>query len=216
MTDIRTAHPKTRFLQACKKAFEGRAKRSYFEHTGALMTADGSDDHLIKLEAKPKGEAFTFMLNDVPDEAAVPDSDEEPDDVAPRREEGDGSAELELDEEDDPDDEDAPPAPREAPDGFAFAATPPAEAALAYSKEALLAADALVGKSILFNWPVVGWHVGVIQRRVLDGRIKRDKAQCNFYIYYEVDEDEVCQGSKSVSKVCMANVVYELPPPYYY
>ena len=158
------------------------------------MTADGSDDHLIKLEAKPKGETFTFMLGDMPDEAAMPDPDEEPDDVAPRREEGDGGAELELDEEDDADDEDAPPAPREAPDGFAFAATPPTEAALAYSKEPLLlAADALVGESILFNWPVVGWHVGVIQRRNFDGRVKRGKSKCNFYIYYEVDEDEVCR-----------------------
>lgn len=34
--------------------------RRYFEKSGALLTADGSDDHLIKLEGVPKGEKFTF------------------------------------------------------------------------------------------------------------------------------------------------------------
>ena len=37
------------------KALEGDAKRKYFEHAGALLTADGTDDELIKLEAAPKG-----------------------------------------------------------------------------------------------------------------------------------------------------------------
>ena len=41
------------------------------------------------------------------------------------------------------------------------------------------------------NWPVIGWHVGTIQRRVFDGRTKRGGQQCNFYIHYEVDDDEV-------------------------
>jgi hypothetical protein len=160
------------------------------------MTADGSDDHLIKLEAMPKNETFTFMPHQghVPDEVetAVPD-EEEPDDVAPQRERGEegGSTGLELDEEDEEDEEDTPPAPYEVPEGFAFAVLAPAVAALTFSKEELPAADALVGKSILFHWPVVGWHHGVIQRRVLDGRIKRFGQQCNFYIYYEVDDDEV-------------------------
>ena len=27
----------------------------YFEHAGALLTADGTDDDLIKLEGTPKG-----------------------------------------------------------------------------------------------------------------------------------------------------------------
>ena len=35
------------------------------------------------------------------------------------------------------------------------------------------------------------WHVGTIQRRVFDGRTKRGGQQCNFYIHYEVDDDEV-------------------------
>ena len=33
---------------------QGDAKRKYFEHAGALLTADGTDDHKIKLEAAPK------------------------------------------------------------------------------------------------------------------------------------------------------------------
>ena len=33
---------------------------SAFEHAGALMTADGSDDHLIKLEGVPAGKKYTF------------------------------------------------------------------------------------------------------------------------------------------------------------
>ena len=37
------------------RALEGDAKKKYFEHAGALMTADGTDDHLIKLEGTPLG-----------------------------------------------------------------------------------------------------------------------------------------------------------------
>ena len=43
------------YLKAVHKALEGDAKRKYFEHAGALLTADGTDDELIKLEAAPKG-----------------------------------------------------------------------------------------------------------------------------------------------------------------
>ena len=59
------------------------------------------------------------------------------------------------------------------------------------SRACPLTADALVGRSILFNWPVIGWHPGVLQRRVTDGRIKRNGDACNFYVFYEVDDDEV-------------------------
>ena len=52
-------------------------------------------------------------------------------------------------------------------------------------------AEALVGRSILYNWPCIGWYPGVLQRRVMDGRIKRSSKSCNFYIYYKVDDDEV-------------------------
>ena len=42
------------YYKAVMKALQGDAKRKYFEHAGALLTADGTDDELIKLEAAPK------------------------------------------------------------------------------------------------------------------------------------------------------------------
>ena len=36
------------------KALQGEAKRKYFEHAGALLTVDGTDDDLIKLEGAPR------------------------------------------------------------------------------------------------------------------------------------------------------------------
>ena len=43
------------YYKAVTKALEGEAKRKYFEHAGALLTADGTDDDLIKLEGTPAG-----------------------------------------------------------------------------------------------------------------------------------------------------------------
>ena len=79
------------------------------------MTADGTDDHLIKLEGVPKDEKFTFMEEpttvefgwgellgaEAEGEMAI---EAEPDDLAPEREEGDGNG-LELDEEDEEDED---------------------------------------------------------------------------------------------------------------
>ena len=46
----------TWYHEAVKMAMKGDAKRKYFEHAGALLTADGgSDDALIKLEGTPSG-----------------------------------------------------------------------------------------------------------------------------------------------------------------
>ena len=45
----------TWFYKACMRALEGEAKLKYFLHSGALLTADGSDDDLIKLEGTPAG-----------------------------------------------------------------------------------------------------------------------------------------------------------------
>ena len=45
----------TWYFKACHKALEGEAKRKYFEHAGGLLTADGTDDELIKLEGTPSG-----------------------------------------------------------------------------------------------------------------------------------------------------------------
>ena len=50
-----------RILLACwydaavRKALEGEAKLKYFQHAGALLTADGTDDDLIKFEGVPEG-----------------------------------------------------------------------------------------------------------------------------------------------------------------
>ena len=41
------------YNKAVKKALEGDAKWKYFQHAGALLTADGSDDELIKFEGAP-------------------------------------------------------------------------------------------------------------------------------------------------------------------
>ena len=55
------------------------------------------------------------------------------------------------------------------------------------------AAAQLVGKSILFNWPVVGWCVGVIKERNRDARsyrkVDNERVKVNFLIYYEIDDD---------------------------
>ena len=41
--------------KACNRALEGESKFKYFQHAGCLMTADGTDDDLIKLEGAPPG-----------------------------------------------------------------------------------------------------------------------------------------------------------------
>ena len=53
---VRAAHSYVRPLpKAVNKALEGEAKWKYFQHSGALLTADGSDDDLIKFEGAPEG-----------------------------------------------------------------------------------------------------------------------------------------------------------------
>ena len=62
------------------------------------------------------------------------------------------------------------------------------------SKEAS-GADELVDRSILYNWPVVGWCVGIIKARNTDARfsktIEGKRENVNFIIYYEIDDEEV-------------------------
>ena len=43
------------YYKSVNRALEGEAKFKYFQHAGALMTADGTDDELIKLEGTPVG-----------------------------------------------------------------------------------------------------------------------------------------------------------------
>ena len=43
------------YCKAVRRALEGEAKFKYFVHAGALLTADGTDDDLIRLEGTPLG-----------------------------------------------------------------------------------------------------------------------------------------------------------------
>ena len=92
-------------------------------------------------------------------------------------------------------------APKEAPAGFRLTTSPPSAQMLAFSKEAS-AADELVGRSILYNWPVVGWCIGTIQARNTDGRYSKtidgQREKVNFIIYYEIDDDEVMTVLRTV------------------
>ena len=51
------------------------------------------------------------------------------------------------------------------------------------------AAAAIVGRSLLYNWPVVGWCAGVIESANGDGRRKMGGEVINFLVHYEVDGD---------------------------
>ena len=97
------------YVKAFKKACEGEAKRKYFEHTGGLLTADGSGDALLKLEGKPIGEVFGW--DDTPvdvEEAELGAGEVEPPDIAPQRALGqregeDPTAQNFVDDEDESD-----------------------------------------------------------------------------------------------------------------
>jgi hypothetical protein len=54
--------------------------------------------------------------------------------------------------------------------GFKIADESPSAEQHAFSKEKEVPGDALVGVSILYNWPVVGWCVGQIMERNTNGR----------------------------------------------
>ena len=43
---------------------------------------------------------------------------------------------------------------------------------------------------ILFNWQAAGWCLGKITRANTDGRIVREGVPANFFVYYEIDEEE--------------------------
>ena len=43
----------TWYCKALERLDEGSQNRKYFEHAGGLLTADGTDDELIKLEGTP-------------------------------------------------------------------------------------------------------------------------------------------------------------------
>jgi hypothetical protein len=71
--------------------------------------------------------------------------------------------------------------------GFKIADEPPSAEQLAFSKEKEVPGDALVGVSILYNWPVVGWCMGQIVERNTDGRLFKtiggERVKVNFLIF---------------------------------
>ena len=187
------------FCKAYHRSNESSANRKYFEHAGALLTADCTDDNLIKLEGVPHGKTFTWVDDplaapttaDVPPPPIVPD----PADEGPTRE--DTTARVDttareddpdniLEEEDEEDEEDAPPAPRDAPDGFRIVDEPPPAAALVPKDPAQ---QSLVGRSLLYCWPSVGWCVGVVAEANGDRRFKLDGEVVNFKVHYEIDDN---------------------------
>ena len=91
-----------------------------------------------------------------------------------------------LDDEDDEDEGDAEPAPCTPTLGFHFAASPPPAEALETKNPAQ---QVLVGESVLYCWPSVGWCVGVIKEANTDRRYKMKGEAINFYIHYEIDDD---------------------------
>lgn len=170
------------------------------------MTADGTDDALIKLEGVPSGETFEWSDEDKGSESeaeAVVTAEPEPDDEAPLREDlvrsediGDGEDDLD-DDEPESDEEDAPPAPRTAPVGFCIAplSTMPSQAML---EPKAPEQQQLVGRSILYNWAGVGWCAGVVHSVNCDRRKtmqvetndgKKEKALINFFVYYAIDSN---------------------------
>ena len=55
------APSRRRYVNACRTLVNNlSALRTYFEHAGGNLTADGTDDHLIKLEGVPLGETFKW------------------------------------------------------------------------------------------------------------------------------------------------------------
>ena len=94
-----------------------------------------------------------------------------------------------MDATDDPDFDDEDPLPYEIPSGFVQAAEPPTAEQLLFSKEPS-AGDSLVGRSILFHWQVVGWCLGVISSRNTDARRRVEGVVVNFFIHYELDDNE--------------------------
>mgnify|MGYP007125043723 CR=1 FL=1 len=164
------------YVEAHHRIVKSRAIRKYFEHTGALLTADGTGDDLIRLEGMPKGHIFTWVDDEEPQEfAEVPTivADDPPDECPVRDNlQGQGAADerdyLEDSDEDDEDEDDVPPAPRTPPAGYEIVDLPNFPPAALEPKKP--EQQQLVGKSILYRWPSVGWCVGVVTEANGDSR----------------------------------------------
>ena len=51
------------------------------------------------------------------------------------------------------------------------------------------AQEMLVGEFVLYNWPSVGWCVGIVREDNTGRRFKMDGEVINFRIHYEIDDD---------------------------
>ena len=188
------------FDKATKRALEGTTKLKWFQHTGALMTADGTDDELIKLEGMPKGTVLEFMHVELRSQAGTSrestsgTAEDRSETCAPDAHEQDVDHDMAdegcLDEEDDPaevDEGDAPENLFAIPSGFQLASAPPDAAALEFRNPS---AEGLIGLHILFNWPAVGWIKGVISACNADARRKISGECVKFLVHYELGDDD--------------------------
>mmetsp|Transcript_3235 Transcript_3235/g.6772 ORF Transcript_3235/g.6772 Transcript_3235/m.6772 type:complete len:190 (-) Transcript_3235:268-837(-) len=86
-----------------------------------------------------------------------------------------------------------PARPRRRPSASASPPHAPSAEMLTFSKEVSVA-DELVGRSIIYHWPVVGWCVGIVKARNTDGRftkmINGQRERVNFIIHYMIDDEE--------------------------
>ena len=74
------------------------------------------------------------------------------------------------------------------PSGFKVAEPPPPAQLEFGSPER----SELIERSILFKWPMDGWHVGKITSINMDADRKMEGVgNVNFFVHYEVDDDEV-------------------------
>ena len=146
----------------------------------------------------PKGHKFSWVDDDdaQPFEQTPVTVAPDPPDVGPLPEgedEGvsaDASNYVEDDSAgDDEDEDDAPPALCTPPAGFTIASSPTFLPAALVPKAP--EQQQLVGRSILYHWPSVGWCVGLITEANRDRRrtIMIDGAAlvANFFVHYEID-----------------------------
>ena len=75
-------------------------------------------------------------------------------------------------------------APCLPPEGYRLVVQPPPAEALEVKNDTQ---EILVGMSLLYCWPSVGWCVGVIKEANKDRRYKMQEGVVNFWVHYEID-----------------------------
>lgn len=139
----------------------------YFEKTGCLMTADGTNDSKIQPE-----HTISYSFAGAP--AAVPEKKaaamDEGSDSTDTLTDDSGSEREEFDSDDDADEKKPPATLAQAlPDGWRVSPVPPA-----IDKE-------LIGRQVLFKWNGIGWAHGVVSAMRKGQKAKK----YNFEITYD-------------------------------